>query len=103
MSNQHQHYIRNHVSPGDNYVAGIASIRAAGVSIASNLSFLTGCSFTQAFIISHTTVNGASVLNAPAQQCVEETLYPAFLRADHTISRGGVSALILLAISCGVR
>lgn len=84
-------------------MGGIASILAAGLSTASNLSCFTGCCFTHAFIISHATVKGASVLNAPAQQWVEETLYPAFLRADHTVSRGGVWALILLDISCGVR
>ena len=46
---------------------------------------------------------GASVLNAPGQQCVEDTLYPAFFKADHTVSSDGVCALNVLASSCGVR
>jgi hypothetical protein len=58
---------------------------------------------TQDLITSQTTLFGASVLNAPALQCVEETLYPAFMRADHTTSRGGVSAFTVFASSCAVR
>jgi hypothetical protein len=52
---------------------------------------------------SHTTALGALVLKAPATQCVPETLYPAFMRADHTVFNDGVGVFTLLASSCGVR
>lgn len=58
---------------------------------------------TQDLIMSQITLFGASVLKAPALQCVGETLYPELRSADHTVSIGGVSAFTVLESSCAVR